>query len=477
MSAPSSSHQIVGRLWRALRALGASPTAAEVETWGLAVHSALAATSREFHSHEHVLELAEGAEPLDVIAALYHDVVYVQVDREMPVALAAILAPMLEPESGPLGESRASPCDRAKLHDRHLTASWRVRDAATSDPFARDVLAVFGRAPGDVLGPMCGLNELASALAAAGQLGRLLGRDAIVAIAARIEATIPFRTDPGEVLAARLRAMGGAEETVVRDVRDAIAFANRDVENFADADPARFLSNTWKLLPETNPSLNVPSRYTVGDYRVALLKMESFLEKLPAERVFHAWGGAPDATEHRRLIAAAQKNIAIGVRYLRAKLLAIGLVEAICMATGGDLPLQYVLGTFGRTGGTALESFLAPPKSGPEPDPTLHRLLLGGRATPSSFDIAPSPLASHLLGALGESAIERGVADAREWWRGDLTPVQFLARQDADLVVSLAKAAAELAETRREGLLELAAVLGRARSSAAPPLPVAFACA
>jgi len=135
-----------------------------------------------------------------------------------------------------------------------------------------------------------------------------------------------------------------------------------------------------------------------------------------------------------------------------------------------------VLGSFGRSGGTALENFLAAPKRGPEPDPTLHQLLLGGRATPSSFDIAPSPLASHLLCALGEAAIERGVADAREWWRGELTPVQFLARQDADLVVSLATAAAELAETRRDALVELATSLSRPRSSTAP-VPVVFACA
>ena len=67
--------------------------------------------------------------------------------------------------------------------------------------------------------------------------------------------------------------------TYISDVLDhavcrAVRVGNRDVENFSDNDAARFLDNTWKLLPESNPALHSPMVYTVRDYRIALQKME-----------------------------------------------------------------------------------------------------------------------------------------------------------------------------------------------------------
>ncbi len=447
----SPSHEIVRSLWKALRLLGVDPRPSDVERWGLSVHCALSAMARQFHSHEHVMGLADGVAPLEVIAALYHDVVYVQVDGELPGSMSELLSPLLERQD----------------------AGWAIRDAALATPATRNVLAVFGRRPGDVLGPTSGLNELASAFVVALHLGELLPHDAIVAIAACIEATIPFRADPGGLLAARLAALGIPEPRVAEHVERAMRVANGDVENFADDDAARFLANTWKLLPETNPALHVPARYTVGDYRMALMKMETFLKHLPAERVFHVWGNEPSRAEHERTTEAARRNISIAVRYLRVKLYAIALIEAMCLETGGDLPLQYVMGELASAGGRRprLEQFLPTPTAAANdeaaPDALLHRLLAGGRSGTSTFDIAPSPLATHLLVALGEARIELGVADARKFWSGATTAREFLFNQRGAVVASLVRAAAELAGTRREPLLALAASLSP--SSAGTP--------
>lgn len=440
-SAPSPAHELVRTLWQALRSLGAEPTPLQIETWGLAVHSALASKSRQFHSHEHVMELCEGASPLEVVAAIYHDLVYVQVDGELPAAVRALLEPLLERTEG---------------------ASFRVLPRAADNPLTAQVLAIFGRNVGDVMGPFCGLNELASAWVLVMHLGETLPTDQLVELAACIEATIPFRLDPGASLATRLADLGWSQLDTKRAVEQAVRFANRDVDNFSDPDAARFLANTWKLLPETNPSLHVPSRYTVGDYRVALLKMETFLEKLDPARVFHAWGDEPSPEEHARLIAAAGENIRIAVRYLRVKLYAIALIEAICLASGGDLPLQYVMGAIASRGEKSrLESFLPIALRSPrvEEGDALPRLLAGGRAGSSSFDIAPSPLASYLLTALGEPAICEAVAAARSFWAGEKTPLEFLRAQEGSIVSALASAAAELAETRRESLANVLAEL------------------
>ncbi|MFO0671046.1 MAG: hypothetical protein U0235_15700 [Polyangiaceae bacterium] len=350
-------HEIVRSLWSSLRALGVNPPPAAIEEWALSIHCALSSTARQFHSHEHVIELCEGASPIETIAALYHDVVYVQVDGRLPASMELLLAPLLAPVNG----------------------GWQIRAEAAASAPARAVLAVFGLVPGNVLGPMSGLNELASALAFAEHLGRALDEETVIAVAACIEATIPFRVDPGAELAARLTAMGLGPARVIEHVERAMRVANRDVANFAD-ETRPSSANTWKLLPETNPSLTVPSRYTVSDYRIALMKMETFLERLPAERVFHTFGAEPSSAEHARRVHNTRRNIALAVRYLRVKLYAIALIESICLATGGDLPLQYVMGALASRGKKArLESFLPPARVEIAPDPELATLLRDGR--------------------------------------------------------------------------------------------------
>ncbi len=81
MDVRSPVHEIVNGLWRALHQLGSRADTNEVERWGFTIHMALSAAGREFHNHEHVMDIASEGDPLEVIAALYHDAVYIQVDQ------------------------------------------------------------------------------------------------------------------------------------------------------------------------------------------------------------------------------------------------------------------------------------------------------------------------------------------------------------------------------------------------------------
>jgi len=96
-----------------------------------------------------------------------------------------------------------------------------------------------------------------------------------------------------------------------------VRVANGDVRNFAEEDPASFLDETWKLLPEMNPALQSGS-YTIRQYRTALCKMEGFLSALAPRRVFHQWRGVPDDATYRAWLTAAGINLDVAVRYLRA---------------------------------------------------------------------------------------------------------------------------------------------------------------
>ncbi|MEO6771468.1 MAG: hypothetical protein ABI467_00405 [Kofleriaceae bacterium] len=438
MEPQSPVHEIVSVLWKALHDLGVDPPTNDVEHWGFSIHGAISAPGREYHNHDHVIGLTRNCEPLEVIAALYHDAVYIQVDMDVPKSMAAELATVLEP----------------------VGKGWRVLPAAGEHAATADVLAVFGHAPGDHVSPAQGLNELASALVAAIQLSGTLDREQLLAIAACIELTIPFRPDPVPALHDRLAALGLSGAVLETTVTRALRLGNRDVENFADNDAARFLDNTWKLLPESNPALHLPHVYTVRDYRIALQRMEHFLAQLPADRVFHAYGDEPSAGVHARRVARATGNLELAVRYLRAKLYSIALVEAIAEVTGGDVPLDFFMGgtkdSNERDAAKRIEQFLPHLGSVQSIDPALHRLLQEGRASESSFDTRPSPVGAFLHSTVGEPAMMSGVERARRWWAGASSAFDFLASQPAKPVAAICRGAAHIMDTRRDRLLMLA---------------------
>jgi hypothetical protein len=442
-TALSPVHRIVDALLRAMSGLGLGVPPLFVEKWGVAVHQALSSRAREFHTHQHVLDLIVDADPIETIAALYHDIVYVQVDLGVPPHYAEILGPLISREKD----------------------GWRVLPHAGVDPTARLVLDVFGHAPGQVLTPYNGLNELASGLVAAKEMEGVFSTEQQLALAACIEATIPFRSGEGLQLDDRLAKLGvNVDERAVM-IRRATRLSNNDVGNFAEKDPARFLDNTWKLLPETNPTLHTPSTYTVHEYRVALQKMEGFLSSLSAGRVFHTWGGEPSAEDHHRRVEGAARNIALAVRYMRCKLYSTAVIEGLAVESGGDAPIDLFMGGIGEHNGERMlriEHFLPANHTPPEPiDPVLHGLLEGGRLNASSFDLSPSPLASFLHHALGEKALMEGVLMAREWWAGRSSARAFLEGQPRATTGAIATAAARVASTRQELLEGLAAKLSR----------------
>jgi hypothetical protein len=438
-------HEIVNALWRALHELGSAASTEQIELWGFSVHAALSAAGREFHNHDHVVDLIAEGDSLEVIAALYHDAVYIQVDHGPPRSMRAELAGLIA-SAGDLG--------------------WTIEPAAAG-PITGDVLAVFERKVGDVVTPTTGLNELSSALVMAVQLHEAIEREHKIAVAACIEQTIPFRTDCVRALHERLALLGLAGDTLEEATKRAVRLGNRDVENFSDNDAGRFLDNTWKLLPESNPALHSPLVYTVQDYRVALQKMEHFLAWLPPDRVFHTWHDEPKPEIHARRVARTAGNLQLAVRYLRAKLYSIAIVEALADITGGDVPLDYFMGGSKHTtrprGGTIkrIEQFLPSLSPAHDLDPSLHKLLAEGRASESSFDTGPSPLGAFLHATVGESCVMKGVEQARRWWGGGMETSELLASQPAKPIAAIARAAANIIETRRDRLFALAERLER----------------
>ncbi len=410
------------------------------------VHEAMSVQARSFHTPEHIFELSDGSNPIHALAALFHDVVYHEIDQGFTPDIEQVLAPYLDAAGGEI---------------------CLVKNVSLDDMMLFLTLDVFGFEIGQPLLPIQGQNEFLSALLMNEKLRSVVRPRDLVKTTACIEATIPFRglnakgESPAEVLAVRLRAinsdyglgMSGAE--IEEAVIWAVAFSNKDVENFSEQETGRFLDNTWKLLPESNPSLRHRGIYTIRSYRQALQRMEAFLSQLDPETIYNQYHDEPPPGDYERIVALAHRNVHTARQYLGLKLLAIGLLEALAAITGGDAPVALFMGGLEDQVETRrFEEFLPEVKPEPSVDEssTLFGLLAFGRASSSSFDLQNSPLSLFVFQSLGWERARSLLEEAKLMFAGQLNAHTFLQRMPTDIVVAVARACSAMASTRQAAL-------------------------
>ena len=443
--------RLVERLDGALRALGCEAEPAAVESWGALIREAMQGKARTFHTVEHLEEIWQDAGPIETLAILFHDLVYVQVDRGVHETIHQMVASAAEQCAG------------------RFTA--RAFDPAQDRPGAL-VALLFGIEAGRELTPASGLNEYFSALVAARLTATVLWDRDVARVVACIEATIPFRPvdergdSPLDRLALRLAranrelALGLSDEQVAAAIDVAAEVSHRDLGNFADPDPARFLDHTWRLLPESHEELRGTRGYTVRQYRASLEQSEAFLAGLDAVRIFPAVRGRERDPLLIQRRAQAARNLDVAVRYLRVKLFSAALLEALAEATGGDTAIGLFMGDLPNPERITprLEEHLpvVPEDRHAAHDPVVRDLLLHGRAAETDFDLKASPLSAHLYVRLGEAAVLAGAERARELFAGRLDAEAFLAGLDPACVADVAAAAARTAHPRERLLLDLA---------------------
>jgi hypothetical protein len=445
-------HKTIRLLEHALRMLGADLPETDVESIGVMINRAMSAQERSFHTPEHIFDLADSDDPYLTLAALFHDLVYYQVDHGFGPQIGELLEPYIAIDDGSVSI--------APSVSRDKRAFWGAA-------------SVFGFSPGQTLSPFAGLNEFLSALVMCLLLeGSIDDRDLLVATAC-IEATIPFRgvndagKTPPEALEMRLEATDaeyglGLDADRVREiVRSATRFANRDVRNFAEKDVGRFLDNTWKLLPETNPELRVRGVYSISSYRIALQKMEGFLGFLDPATIFQVYRGEPREEEYAEMHELAARNVNTARRYLGIKLLTAGVLEALALLSGGDAPVAFFMGDIAPEGDKEqLSDYL------PKPDPrsnypdaeqrAVDKLLAVGRTSESDFDLQNSPLALFVFRRLGSDPCYTCLESAKAMFGGKKSAEEFLSDLPAPLVCDIASASARMAFTRSEALEAIA---------------------
>jgi len=420
-----------------------------LEDQAVLIHKAMTVQTRNYHNLEHVFNLIDEENPIQTLAALYHDIVYYQVDQGFLPQIRLIISPYILEQSG---------------------SFLLVKSPVSDDALFNLTLVIFGMQPGLSLSPENGLNEFLSALVMNKKLGAILPEKTLLQITLCIEATIPFRapTTDGKdysytlerkaLRVAEQRCLPISQGEVEQAVKLAVRFANRDVENFAEPDASCFLETTWKLLPELNVPLRSSDVYTIREYRQALQGMEDFLTNLRPEVVFHHYRGTPAVATYRRMVQRAGRNIETAREYLRVKLVAQAILEALADQTGGDAPLTLFMGELPHEGALPqrLEDYLpdVPIPVWVDISDSVYKLLAAGRRGELGFDLKTAPTSLFLYKRLRPEEITRLLNLACQMFSGLISTADFLAQVEPSIRAIIARACSEMVFTRRELLLQ-----------------------
>ena len=436
---------------QSFRKLGAEVTPDKLEALAVTVYRAMTAQARYFHTLDHIFHLVDPQNAIVSLSALYHDIVYFQVDEGFSPQIWELLSAYIRRE------------------DENLFVVDAIPD---SDRVAWLTLELFNILPGQDVSSDTVMNEFLSALAMIKQLEGLLTEKDLVLITVCIEATIPFREIASDdksyfnqmeqhlLDVARRYNLDLTHAEIIDCIQMAVSFANKDIENFAEDDPGRFLENTWKLLPETNVALRFPGVYTVGAYRLALQKMDIFFENLNADTIFKQYRGVPSAQEYTLLVRQALYNLQVARNYMSLKILGSTILEALALATGGDAPLVLFFGDNPSEGlnSKRLEYYLPaiPDPEWVDRESILYQLLETGRDTETTFEMKNSPLSLFVYKSVRPEKLSFYKQSMADFHAGRLSPVEFLDQIDALVLQPIARACAFMVPTRRRLLLAYA---------------------
>ena len=456
MTNNESIHNLMDTIQRSMDELQVEIKPEKLESVVCLLYYSLKPHGRFFHSIKHALDLTVEGQPLISLTALFHDLIYYQIDGGFHHLVQPLIEPLIYEQSSAEGT---------------LGVVYLREDLDSQDPLMKLNLHIFNFQPGQVLNPYGGLNEFLSSIVMSYTLKSLLSITQLARMIVYLEGTIPFRgpdqhdRDYFHTLAERYAQinqemkLGETEDTLRETIQQAVSLANRDVANFAEVDARDFLDNTWDLIPETNLSLRQNELYTLRDYRVALQKMSGFFNFLNPSHVYHQYQNYPSDEHLSALTQRAINNVDIAREYLSVKLITSSILDAFATLSGGDAPICLFMGELPRGGSRTirLEDFLPTINTSNRArlDPHVWQLLDTGRNKESIFDIKNAPLS--LLTYSKCSAEELSlISDAtQELICGNRNAYELIALIPHGLREDIGCALAKMVPTRRAQLKEL----------------------
>lgn len=439
--------QILNLFERSMKQLGYEVQNEKLENLSILVFNSMTQQNRAYHSPTHIFEMVDTKFPIGTLATLFHDVVYLQVDREIPVFQKEWIKPF-------------------EIDDKFQVQLPEL--SSVPDEARRNIellYMIYGVTPGQVLGPFTGINEFLSGWIAVQCLYKQISPWNLVEILMCIEMSIPFRKQnaegkyPAELLFERIKAMTDflgfqkTDQEIENAVSASLEVSYKDIGGFAAEDLSTFLANTWNILIESNPCLKSPS-YTIEQYRLALFKSESFYSSLDEKTIYQPFRNHVSDKKLAGLHKKAKENLSLICQYLRAKLLPIAILEALAKYSGGDVPLSFFMGetpTLENPNPIRLEAFLPELQLKVNShclDATVYQLLKSGRAGSCTYDLKNSPLANFVYEWLGEENTNHFYKHAKSYFSQEITNEEFLAFIPRELLTVIIEALEKVVYTR-----------------------------
>ena len=406
-------------------------TSRKIQTWARLVYDCMSQPGRVYHSVQHVLDVVHDMTPethaIPILAALFHDVIYLSIDKGLLPTVEKVYLPdvlvEIEKEDDGSEDIRVS---WKETSDNNRGRLWQEQRHLVD--------SVFGGLYAS--GPEKNLNEYLSALVAVRAIWDSLDTTQITMTAACIEATVPFRptqpTTPMENLYQRLCDNNKSMMTdaqLIHAVQQAAFCANCDLGSFSTTNPYHFLDNSWKLLPEWAPALLAPQP-RLTDMRRALRIMMQCYQHLSIDRLFQSFRSMPTDAVIAEKKRQTRKNVQMIGEYAAARL--VGLETVLEALRDDETVISSALG-----GSTVFwkvfyekchaESFLTDASSEDEEpykatlpkrqtttttttttgwNELVHDMLVQGRRTQFVWDAAEAPWAAHIYRTLGPAKLE-----------------------------------------------------------------------
>lgn len=445
---------IINLFQKAFLELNISLEPQQIEKLALRVHRVMDGRFRQYHGPMHVLDLASDEGPIVALGAIYHDIIQYNIDRGAPPLIEDIINKYID----------------VKGNEVYLKKSVEK----SFSTYFKMITAVFGYNGGDLLPQNRGLNECLSSIVCLHEIGLFLKKNHLIEIICCIEGTVPFRvkgSNGGDYLvemASRLRKLYEDLnlEITERELDDLIHLVvhlgNKDVRDFAIANPILFIKNTWSILPESNQSLLFPLTVTMKQYRVAFSKMENFLSSLKPSQIFHSYKNIPSFTDLKSLYKATDFNLGFAVKYLRIHLYEISILEAIALETGGMTVLSLFEGdpVSNTERVKRIEDYLPKKRlkiriSKVSIDKEISKALNGRYKDKVLINRFYSPVAACLYNELGDSIVTDLYADCELFLEGSLTAFDYLKKQSREVMIVIIDAISQMAPIRKNLLEEL----------------------
>lgn len=385
------------------------------------IYNSMTTSGRVYHSMMHVFDISQTMNgPILILSALFHDVIYYQIDKTFDQAQIEALEGLLVPDSEPL----------------KLRPSF-------DDTLINSIIELYGLEPGSEL-PKSGTNEFLSAIIGGRLLQKWLSQEHLIQIATCIEATIPFRPvidgkTPMDRLYDRLAAVASekSESWLVETVRMAAATANCDLCSFDSNDRDFFLDSSWKLIPEGRPILleeDCPlMEFLLECY--ALMGRSFFLQGA-VPKIFQSFRQVPSASEMEDKQRKTRDNLSLVIVYGEVRLLQMMCLVAFSKAVGEDpltvplrpyLTLEVLETTKANTTLTSTER-------------QIRHWLVSGRRASFDWDPASSSLGRYLFDTLGTKGISEAVEAGKSHEKGSTEILNHLPKTVVEAIgSSLAK--------------------------------------